>query len=154
MAKTLTVNEIPPDPKYGSRLAAKFINRIMIKGKKRLAEQIFYNALDIIKEETGKNPIEVFEEAVKKVAPLIEVRPRKVGGATYQVPIEVETHRKLSLAIRWIIETAKNRPEKKMQEALAGELLDAYNETGNSIKKRDDTHRMAEANKAFAHFAW
>jgi len=154
MVRTLTAKAIKPDKKYGSRLAAKFINRLILKGKKRLAEKIFYGAMEIIAEKTGKNPIEVFENAVENVTPQIEVRPRKIGGATYQVPKEVSTHRRLSLAIRWIIEISKKRSEHRMCDALAAELIDAYNGTGTTIKKRDDTHKMAEANKAFAHFSW
>lgn len=154
MVKTKTIEEIEPDKKYNNRLASKLINRLMLRGKKPMAEKIFYEVMDNISEKTGKDPVEVLETAVENVAPVVEVRPRKVGGATYQVPMEVDQHRRMSLAVRWIIEIARKRSENKISEALSNELIDAYNETGAAIKKRDDTHRMAEANKAFAHFAW
>ena len=146
--------EILPDPKYHDTLIAKFINGIMRRGKKSLGEHIFYGALDIIKERTHSDPIKTFKQAMDNVKPLIEVRPRRVGGATYQVPVEVRPTRKMALAIRWIISYAKQRSEKTMQEKLSGELIDAANNRGAAIKKKEDTHKMAEANKAFAHYRW
>jgi len=146
--------EIPPDPKYNDVLLQKFINCVMRKGKKSLAEKIVYGALDIIKERTKEDPLKVFKQAIENVKPVLETRPRRVGGATYQVPIEVRPERRVSLAIRWVIQYAKERNEKTMMERLAGELLDAYHNRGAAIKKKEDTHRMAEANKAFAHYRW
>jgi len=146
--------EILPDPKYGSVLLSKFINVIMKGGKKSTAEKICYGAFDIIKEKTGEDPLKVFKQAVDNVKPVLEVRPRRVGGATYQVPVEVRPQRKVALAFRWIITYTRQRGEKTMKERLAAELLDAYNNTGSSIKKKEDTHKMAEANKAFAHYRW
>jgi small subunit ribosomal protein S7 len=147
--------DVLPDSKFGSKLITKFTNTVMYDGKKSLAETIVYGALDIIKEEIkDKQPLDVFIEAVNKVRPMLEVKSRRVGGATYQVPIEVKDDRGLSLACRWIISFARTRTGKTMRERLAEELLDAYNNRGAAIKKRDDTHRMAEANKAFAHFRW
>lgn len=146
--------EIFPDPKYKDLLVAKFINGVMRRGKKSLAEKILYSALDIIQEKTKHEPLTVFKQAVANVKPIVEVRPRRVGGATYQVPVEVRTDRRISLAIRWLISFAKARSEHTMQEKLAGELIAASKNEGNAIKKKDDTHKMAEANKAFAHFRW
>jgi len=146
--------EVLPDPKYHDTLTAKFINGIMRRGKKSLAEGIFYHALDIIKEKTHSDPIKIFGQAMNNVKPLIEVRPRRVGGATYQVPVEVRPERKLALAIRWIIGFSKARSEKTMEEKLSAELIDAANNRGAAIKKKEDTHKMAEANKAFAHYRW
>jgi small subunit ribosomal protein S7 len=146
--------EILPDPKYHDILITKFINGIMRRGKKSLAEKIFYRALDIIKDRTHSDPIKMFNQAMDNVKPLIEVRPRRVGGATYQVPVEVRPERKISLAIRWITGYAKQRPEKTMEEKLSAELIDAGNNRGAAVKKREDTHKMAEANKAFAHYRW
>lgn len=146
--------QVAPDPKYGSLLAAKFINNLMWDGKKSLAQKIFYQAIEYIEKKTKKNGIEVFEEAIKNVKPIYEVRPRRVGGATYQVPVEVRPKRQLSLAIKWIIKSARSRGERKMYERLANELIDAANNTGASIKIRENTHRMAEANKVFAHYKW
>ncbi len=146
--------EIVPDPKYHDTLIAKFINGIMRRGKKSLAESIFYRALDLVKERTHSDPVKMFKQAMDNVKPLVEVKPRRVGGATYQVPMEVRTERKNALAIRWIIGYAKQRPEKTMEEKLSGEFMDAANNRGASIKKREDTHKMAEANKAFAHYRW
>src|SRR5512139_1970607 len=146
--------EIGKDPKYHDALIAKFINGVMRKGKKNVAETIFYNALEKIKEKTHADPLKTFKQAMDNVKPLLEVRPRRVGGATYQVPVEVRPSRKLALAIRWIIGFAKQRSEKTMEEKLAGELIDAANNRGAAIKKREDTHKMAEANKAFAHYRW
>jgi len=147
--------EIPPDLKYDSVLASKFINHIMRKGERSVAERIFYSALDMVQSKVPQaEPISVFNQAVDNVKPLLEVKSRRVGGANYQVPIEVRPERRATLAIRWIIENARTRPEKTMIERLALELIDAYNKTGRAIKKREDTHRMAEANKAFAHYRW
>ncbi len=146
--------EILPDPKYHDVLIAKFINGIMRRGKKSVAESIFYGALNLIKEKTHSDPLKIFYQAMDHVKPMIEVRPRRVGGATYQVPVEVRPNRKTSLAIRWIISYAKQRSEKTMEEKLSAELIDAANNRGASVKKREDTHKMAEANKAFAHYRW
>jgi len=143
-----------PDPVYHSLLVTKFINGIMLKGKKSTAEQIFYSALDEIAKRTSKTPMEAFEQAVDNVKPSLEVRSRRVGGATYQVPVEVRPERRQTLAIRWIIAAARNRNERGMINKLAGELVDSINNQGTSIKKKQDTHRMAEANKAFAHYRW
>ncbi len=147
--------EIPPDLKYDSVLASKFINHIMRKGERSLAERIFYSALDMVQSKVPQaEPISVFNQAVENVKPLLEVKSRRVGGANYQVPIEVRPERRDTLAMRWIIENSRSRPERTMIERLALELIDAYNKTGRAIKKREDTHRMAEANKAFAHYRW
>jgi small subunit ribosomal protein S7 len=146
--------EILPDPLYGSKLMAKFINKLMYEGKKGAAQRIMYDALEIIREKTGKDPKEVFETAMRNVSPVLEVKPRRVGGATYQVPVEVSTHRKNILAIRWLINFSRNRGEKTMAQRLAGEFMDAANSTGGAMKKKEDTHKMAESNKAFAHYRW
>jgi small subunit ribosomal protein S7 len=146
--------EIIPDPLYQSALVTKFINCIMRDGKKSVAESIFYGALDIIRERTKDDPLKIFKKAVENIKPVLEVKSRRVGGSTYQVPIEVRPARRLSLALRWLINFAKARPEKTMQERLAGEFLDAANNRGAAAKKKEDTHRMAEANKAFAHYRW
>lgn len=146
--------EILPDPKYGSVLLNKFIVIVMKDGKKSTAERICYGAFDILKAKTGEDPLKVFKTAIDNVKPILEVRPRRVGGATYQVPVEVRPQRKIALAFRWINTYARQRNEKTMRERLAGELLDAFNNTGSSIKKKEDTHKMAEANKAFAHYRW
>jgi small subunit ribosomal protein S7 len=146
--------EILPDPKYHDILISKFINGIMRRGKKSLGERIFYGAFDIIKDRTHSDPVKIFNQAMENVKPLLEVRPRRVGGATYQVPVEVRPTRKVALAIRWVIGFAKQRSEKAMEEKLAGELIDAANNRGAAIKKKEDTHKMAEANKAFAHYRW
>jgi small subunit ribosomal protein S7 len=146
--------EVLPDPKYHDPLVAKFMNGIMRRGKKSVAESIFYGALNIIQEKTQSDPMKAFKQAMDNVKPLIEVRPRRVGGATYQVPVEVRPERKLALSIRWIIGYAKQRAEKTMKEKLSGELLDAANNRGAAIKKKEDTHKMAEANKALAHYRW
>ncbi len=145
---------IPPDPKYGNVWVQKFINKVMREGKKTVAEKIVYGAFDIIQRQTGRNPVEVFEQAVRNAMPVLEVRPRRVGGATYQVPIEVRPERRVSLAMRWLVESARNRPGKTMIEKLAAELMDAARGTGATIKRRDDLHKMAEANRAFAHYRW
>ena len=146
--------EILPDPKYHSPLVAKFVNSLMRKGKKSTAESILYRALDLIKKKTEEEPIKVFEKAIDNVRPVIEVKSRRVGGSTYQVPVEVRSNRRLSLSMRWVINYAKARSEKTMEAKLAGELLDAANNRGAAIKKKEDTHKMAEANKAFAHYRW
>ncbi|HHU52405.1 MAG TPA: 30S ribosomal protein S7 [Firmicutes bacterium] len=146
--------EIIPDPIYGDPLVTQFINKIMLDGKRGLAEQIFYGALEVIKEKTGNDPLEVFQQAMKNVMPVLEVRPRRVGGATYQVPMEVRPDRRVSLAMRWITANARARAERTMKERLAAEFMDAANNVGASIKKKEDTHKMAEANKAFAHYRW
>lgn len=146
---------VEPDPRYNSVLVSKFTHGIMERGKKSVAQKIFYGAMDIIGEKiTDAEPIAVFDKAMEMVRPKVEVKSRRVGGATYQVPVEVRPERRNALAIRWIISFAKARSGKSMSEKLADELLDAYNERGGSVKKRDDTHRMAEANKAFAHYRW
>ena len=146
--------EILPDPKYHNRLVTKFMNGIMRKGKKSLAESILYGAFEVMERKSKENPLKLFEKAVENTKPLLEVRSRRVGGSTYQVPVEVRYERKTALAIRWLIGYAKQRPEKGMMNKLAGELIDAANMRGAAIKKREDTHRMAEANKAFAHYRW
>ena len=143
-----------PDPKFGSLQIAKFVNMIMKGGKKSTAESIMYNALDRITEKADGEATEVMEKALENVKPMVEVKSRRVGGATYQVPVEVRPDRRVALAMRWIIEAARKRGEKSMQLKLAGELLDASENRGSAVKKREDTHRMAEANKAFAHFRW
>jgi small subunit ribosomal protein S7 len=146
---------INPDPRYNSVLVSKFTHGIMERGKKSVAQKIFYGAMDIIEKQVAdEEPIAVFDKAMEMVRPKVEVKSRRVGGATYQVPVEVRPERRNALAIRWIISFAKARSGKSMAEKLAAELLDAYNERGGSVKKRDDTHRMAEANKAFAHYRW
>jgi small subunit ribosomal protein S7 len=146
--------DVLPDPVYNSKLVTRFINKIMMQGKKGIAESIVYDAFDIIRAKTGKDPLEVFETAMKNVMPVLEVRARRVGGANYQVPVEVRPDRRLSLGIRWMVNYSRLRGEKTMHERLAAELLDATNGTGASVKKREDTHKMAEANKAFAHYRW
>jgi small subunit ribosomal protein S7 len=146
--------ETLPDPLYGSTLITKFINCMMLRGKKSTSEHIFYGALDTIKERAKEDPVKIFKKALDSVKPVLEVKSRRVGGATYQVPVEVSQDRRTSLAIRWIISNARARSEKTMRERLAGEILDASNNRGGAIKKREDTHRMAEANKAFAHYRW
>lgn len=151
---SISKRELLPDPIYGSKQVTQFINRIIYQGKKGVAEKIFYNAMNIIAEKSGKDPVEVFQNALKNVMPVLEVKPRRVGGATYQVPVEVRSDRRLALAIRWMITYATARGEKTMQEKLAAEFLDAAQGVGASIKKREDTHKMAEANKAFAHYRW
>ncbi|PLV60234.1 30S ribosomal protein S7 [Thermotoga sp. KOL6] len=148
------VRQVPPDPVYGDVLVAKLINKVMWDGKKTIAQKIVYGAFDIIKEKMKKDPLEVFKQAVENVKPVLEVRPRRVGGATYQVPIEVQEPRRTSLAIRWIVEAARAKKGRPMKEKLADEIMAAYNNTGAAIKKKEDTHRMAEANRAFAHYRW
>jgi small subunit ribosomal protein S7 len=143
-----------PDPIYGSALITRFINCMMMMGKKSVSERNFYGALDTIRERTKEDPVKIFKKALDSVKPVLEVKSRRVGGATYQVPIEVPQDRRTSLAIRWLITNARNRSERTMRDKLAGEILDAFNNRGGAIKKREDTHRMAEANKAFAHYRW
>jgi small subunit ribosomal protein S7 len=146
--------EILPDPKFGNVVVTKFMNSIMYAGKKSAAETIVYGAFDIIEGKTKQNPIGVFQQALDNVMPAIEVRSRRVGGATYQVPVEVRSDRRQALGIRWLISAARERNEKTMTERLSAELLDASNNRGNAVKKREDTHRMAEANRAFSHYRW
>lgn len=145
---------ILPDPKYQDRLLAKFVNAIMLDGKKSTAESIVYGAFDLIAERSGEDPLEIFKKAMENVRPMLEVKSRRVGGSTYQVPVEVRADRRNALAQRWIITYSRKRGEKTMRERLAGELLDAANNRGTAVKKREDTHKMAEANKAFAHYRW
>ena len=146
--------ETLPDPIYSSTLITKFINCMMVQGKKSVAEHIFYGALDVIKDRAKDDPVKVFKKALDTVKPVLEVKSRRVGGATYQAPVEVPNDRRTSLAIRWLISNARGRSEKTMREKLAAEILDASNNRGGAIKKKEDTHRMAEANKAFAHYRW
>jgi small subunit ribosomal protein S7 len=146
--------EILPDPLYNSTLAEKFVNSMMWDGKKAISQGIFYSAMDRIKERSGDDPLKLFKKAVENCKPLLEVKTRRVGGANYQVPVEVSQNRRTSLAIRWILQNARSRPEKGMPEKLANELSEAANSRGGAIKKKDDVHRMAEANKAFAHYRW
>jgi small subunit ribosomal protein S7 len=146
--------DIPGDIRYDSELVQGMINRLMKKGKKSTATRVLYQSMDLIQERSNQDPLEVFEQAIRNVAPVLEVKPRRVGGATYQVPVEVSPDRRISLAMRWILTSAKSRPGKSMAERLASELMDAANQTGAAIKKREDTHRMAEANRAFAHYRW
>jgi small subunit ribosomal protein S7 len=145
---------VAPDEKYNSELVARFINRLMLGGKKSVATRIMYDAFDIMEERTHRNPLEVFQQAVENATPGVEVRARRVGGATYQVPVEVRPERRSSLAIRWLIRSAQARKGRPMAERLAGELMDAARNTGVTVKKKEDTHKMAEANRAFAHYRW
>ncbi len=145
---------IEPDVKYNSEIVSAFINKVMVAGKKSLARRHVYDAFDIVAQRSNREPLELFEQALRNVAPVIEVKPRRVGGATYQVPVEVSSTRRLSLGVRWLLSAARGRPGKTFSEKLAAELMDAANNTGNAVKRRDDTHRMAEANKAFAHYRW
>lgn len=146
--------DVLADPVYNSKLVTRFINKVMLDGKKGVAEGIVYDAFEVMRAKTGKDPLEVFEAALKNAMPVLEVRARRVGGANYQVPVEVRPERRLSLGIRWLVNYARLRGEKTMMERLAGELMDAANSTGATIKKKEDTHKMAEANKAFAHYRW
>jgi small subunit ribosomal protein S7 len=146
--------QVIPDPKYSNKLVSKFINSIMIDGKKSVAESILYGAFNFIEDKTKEDPVKVFEKAIENVRPLIEVKSRRVGGSTYQVPTEIRPSRRTALGIRWIISHSRGRSEKGMANKLAGELMDAASQRGGSIKKKEDTHKMAEANKAFAHFRW
>ncbi len=143
-----------PDPKFGDQLVAKFVNSVMVDGKKSTAEQIVYGAFDIVAERTGQDPLTVFKTAMDNIRPVLEVKSRRVGGSTYQVPIEVAPSRRTALAMRWLVTYSRARSEKTMRERLAGEFMDAFNNRGAAVKKREDTHRMAEANKAFAHYRW
>lgn len=148
------VRKVLPDPKYHSEMVSKFINGLMLDGKRSVAETIFYDAMDIIEKKLKKDPVEVFRKAMDNVSPMLEVRSRRVGGATYQVPVEVRDKRRRSLAIRWLVSYSRKRSEATMAQRLAGELMVAFNNEGAAVKKREDTHKMAEANKAFAHFRW
>ena len=146
--------DVLPDPVYNSKIVTRFINKVMLSGKKGVAEKVVYDAFENIRTKTGKDPLEVFDTALKNVMPVLEVRARRVGGANYQVPVEVRAERRLTLGIRWIVNYARLRGEKTMRECLANELMDAANNMGAAIKKKEDTHKMAEANKAFAHYRW
>ncbi|OLC14113.1 MAG: 30S ribosomal protein S7 [Candidatus Rokubacteria bacterium 13_1_40CM_69_27] len=146
--------EVLPDPKFGSRLVTKFVNIMMVRGKKSVAERIMYDALASVEDRSKQEALKMFKTAVENVKPAVEVKSRRVGGSTYQVPVEVRPDRRTSLSMRWIIGSARRRPERSMAEKLAGELLDAANNRGTAVKKREDTHKMAEANKAFAHYRW
>jgi len=146
--------DVLPDPLYNSKLVTRLINNIMYDGKKGTSQKIVYGAFDLIKEKTGKDPLDVFKTALDNIMPVLEVKARRVGGATYQVPIEVRPDRRQTLGLRWLTSYSRNRNEKTMHEKLAGELMDAVNNTGSSVKKREDTHKMAEANKAFSHYRW
>ena len=146
--------EVMPDPIYNSTVVTKLINKVMLSGKKQAAQKIVYGAFDIVAQKTGKNALEAFQEALANITPVLEVKARRVGGATYQVPIEIRADRKQSLAIRWLVEYARKRNEHGMTLRLAGELMDALNNQGGAFKKKEDTHKMAEANKAFAHYRW
>lgn len=146
--------DVLPDPIYGSKVVTRFINKVMLDGKKGIAESIVYDAFEIIRSKTGKDPLEVFEQALNNIMPVLEVRARRVGGANYQVPVEVRSERRLTLGIRWAVNYARQRGERTMRERLAAELMDAANNTGAAVKKKEDMHKMAEANKAFAHYRW
>jgi len=146
--------KIVPDPKYGDRIVAKFINDLMRQGKKSTAERICYGAFKVIEERAKEDPLKLFKKALDNIKPVVEVKSRRVGGATYQVPVEVRPERRVALGMRWLINYSKDRGEKTMDEKLAGEIMDAASNRGNAVKKRDDTHKMAEANKAFAHYRW
>ena len=150
----VTKRDVLPDPVYGSKLLTRFINKIMLDGKKGVAERIVYDAFDLVRAKTGKDPLEVFDAAMQNVMPLLEVRARRVGGANYQVPVEVRADRKTTLGIRWLVNYSRLCGERTMYERVAGEIMDASNGTGAAVKKREDTHKMAEANKAFAHYRW
>jgi small subunit ribosomal protein S7 len=144
--------EVLPDPKFGNVTLAKFMNHVMVSGKKSVAETIVYGALDIVRERLNKDPLQVFDEALENIAPMVEVKARRVGGATYQVPVEVRPSRRVALSMRWLVEYSRGRGEKSMRQRLAGEIIDASQGKGNAVKKREDVHRMAEANKAFSHY--
>ena len=152
--RVVAKREILPDPKYHNQTVAKFINHVMVSGKKAVAERIVYGAFDLIQERGASDPVEVFDNAIEAIAPLVEVKSRRVGGATYQVPVEVRASRRQALAMRWLVESARARSEKSMAARLAGELQDAAEGRGSAVKKKEDTHRMAEANKAFAHYRY
>ncbi|BAU26124.1 SSU ribosomal protein S7P [Aneurinibacillus soli] len=146
--------DVLPDPIYNSKLVTRLINRMMLDGKRGVSQRILYDAFNLVQQRTSREPMEVFEEAMKNIMPVLEVRARRVGGANYQVPIEVRPERRTTLGLRWLVEYSRKRGEKTMEERLAGEILDAANSTGAAVKKREDTHKMAEANKAFAHYRW
>jgi small subunit ribosomal protein S7 len=150
--RVVAKREVLPDPKFGNVTLAKFMNHVMVSGKKSVAETIVYGALAIVQEKLSKDPLEAFDEALENIAPMVEVKARRVGGATYQVPVEVRPARRVALSMRWLVEYARNRGEKSMRQRLAGEIIDASQGKGNAVKKREDVHRMAEANKAFSHF--
>ncbi|MEJ2417190.1 MAG: 30S ribosomal protein S7 [Exilibacterium sp.] len=150
--RVVAKREVLPDPKYGNVTLAKFMNMLMVSGKKSVAERIVYGALNIVQERLNKDPLEIFDEALEKIAPMVEVKSRRVGGATYQVPVEVRPARRAALAMRWLVEYSRNRSEKSMPQRLAGELIDASQGKGAAVKKREDVHRMAEANRAFSHY--
>ena len=150
--RIIAKREVLPDPKYGNITLAKFMNHVMVSGKKSVSEKIVYGALDIVHEKLKRDPIEVFDEALESISPLVEVKSRRVGGATYQVPVEVRPSRRIALSMRWLVEYARGRGEKSMRQRLAGEIIDASQGKGNAVKKREDVHRMAEANKAFSHY--
>ena len=150
--RVVAKREVLPDPKFGSKVLAKFMNNVMVDGKKSIAEKIVYGALDIVAEKSGSDPLEVFEKALESIAPMVEVKSRRVGGATYQVPIEVRAERRNALAMRWLVEHSRARGEKSMALRLAGEISDASEGRGSAVKKREDVHRMAEANRAFSHY--
>ena len=151
---SIAKRDVLPDPMYNSKLVTRLINNIMLDGKKGVAQKIVYGAFDIIQEKTGNDPLETFENAMENVMPVLEVKARRVGGATYQVPMQVRAERRQTLGLRWITAYSRQRSERTMNERLAGEILDAINSTGGAFKKREDTHKMAEANKAFAHYRW
>jgi small subunit ribosomal protein S7 len=146
--------DVLPDPIYNSKLVTRLINKLMYDGKRGVAQNILYNAFKIVQERTGRDPMEVFEEALKNIMPVLEVKARRVGGANYQVPVEVKPERRTTLGLRWLVNYARTRGEKTMEQRLAAEIIDAANNTGAAVKKREDTHKMAEANKAFAHYRW
>lgn len=151
---SVPVREVLPDPIYGSETVTRLVNNIMLDGKKGVAQKIVYDAFETIKEKTGKDPLEVFEQALENIMPSLEVKARRVGGSNYQVPMEVRPARRLTLGLRWLTTYSRARSERKMADKLAGEIMDAANNTGSAVKKREDTHKMAEANKAFAHYKW
>jgi len=152
--KVVSKRPVPPDPKFGDTLVTRCVNIIMRRGKKSVAQRIVYGALDTVHERTNEEPLQVFKRAVENVKPVLEVKSRRVGGSTYQIPVDVPPDRRVALSLRWIIGSARSRGERGMVRRLAAELMDAYNNTGSAIKKKEDTHRMAEANKAFAHYRW
>ena len=152
--KVVSKRPTTPDPKYGDELVTRCINAIMKKGKKSLAQKIVYGAMDALQERTGEASLQVFRQAIENVKPVLEVRSRRVGGSTYQIPVDVNPARRIALSMRWLVGSARSRGERGMIQRLAAELLDAYNNTGSAVKKKEDTHRMAEANKAFAHYRW
>lgn len=152
--RVVAKREVLPDPKFGNKTLAKFMNHLMRDGKKSVAERVVYGALDRVQERGGREPVDVFEKALEAIAPMVEVKSRRVGGATYQVPVEVRPARRQALAMRWLVEAARKRGEKSMIQRLAGEMLEASEGRGSAVKKREDTHRMAEANKAFSHYRW